>query len=71
MACTRRRSFSHTLGEMFRYYVAYDHFTIETDHENLKLLMKLEKPPRLVRWAIELSKYSFTIVPKAGKLNVI
>ena len=54
---------------MFRYYVANDHFTIETDHESLKWLMKLEKPPRLVRWAIDLSKYNFTIVPKAGKLN--
>ena len=45
--------------EMFRYYVANDHFTIETDHESLKWLMKLEKPPRLVRWAIDLSKYNF------------
>jgi hypothetical protein len=32
--------------------------------------MKLEKPARLVRWAIKLSEYNFTIVPKAGKLNV-
>ena len=55
--------------EMFRYYVANDHFTKETDHESLKWLMELEKPPRLVRWAIGLSKYNFTIVPKAGKLN--
>ena len=56
--------------ETFRYYIANDHFIVETDHESLKWLMKLEKPARLVRWAIKLSEYNFTIVPKAGKLNV-
>ena len=56
--------------ETFRYFIANDHFVVETDHESLKWLMKLEKPARLVRWAIKLSEYNFTIVPKAGKLNV-
>jgi hypothetical protein len=45
-------------------------FIVETDHESLQWLMKLEKPARLVRWVIRLSEYNFTIVPKSGKLNV-
>ena len=42
---------------------------VETDHESLGWLMKFEKPERLVRWAIRLSEYDFTIRLKAGKLN--
>ena len=49
--------------------MAGEHFVVETDHESLGWLMKLEKPVRLVRWAIRLSVYNFTIRPKAGKLN--
>ena len=56
--------------EIFRVYVISTQFTVETDHESLQWLMKLEKPARLVRWAIRLSEYNFTIVPKSGKLNV-
>ena len=56
--------------EMFRVYVVSTEFTVETDHESLQWLMKLEKPARLVRWAIRLSEYNFKIVPKSGKLNV-
>jgi len=55
--------------EQFRVFVAGEHFVVETDHESLGWLMKLEKPARLVRWAIRLSEYDFTIRPKAGKLN--
>ena len=29
--------------------------------------MKLEKPARLVRWAIRLSEYTFEIRPKSDK----
>ncbi len=32
--------------------------------------MKLEKPARLVQWAIRLSEYTFKIRPKSEKLNV-
>ena len=55
--------------EQFRVYVAGQHFVIETDHKSLEWLFKAEKPARLVRWAIRLSEYNFTIKAKAGKLN--
>ena len=56
--------------EQFRVFITGERFVVETDHESLKWLMKLEKPPRLVRWAVRLSEYNFIIQPKAGKLNV-
>jgi len=56
--------------EIFRVYVSQTQFVVETDHESLQWLMKLEKPARLVRWAIRLSEYTFEIRPKSGKLNV-
>ena len=56
--------------ENFRVYLANNEFTVETDHESLQWLMKLEKPARLVRWALRLSEYNFKIVPKPGKSNV-
>ena len=49
--------------------MAGEHFVVETNHESLGWLMKLEKPARLVRWAIRLPEYDFSIKPKAGKLN--
>ena len=55
--------------EQFRVYVAGQHFVIETDHKSLEWLFKAEKPARLVRWAIRLNEYNFTIKAKAGKLN--
>ena len=51
-------------------FIAGERLVVETDHESLKWFMKLEKPPRLVRWAVRLSEYNFVIQPKAGKLNV-
>ena len=55
--------------DYIRVFIAGEHFVVETDHESLGWLMKLEKPARLVRWAIRLSEYDFTIKPKSGKLN--
>ena len=56
--------------EQFRVFIAGERFVVETDHDSLKWLMKIEKPPRLVRWTVRLSEYNFIIQPKAGKLNV-
>ena len=56
--------------EQFRVFIAGELFVVETDHESLKWLMKLDKPPRVVRWAIRLSEYNYELRPKAGKLNV-
>ena len=56
--------------EQFRVFVAAQPFVVETDHKSLEWLLKAEKPARLVRWAIRLNEYNFTIKAKAGKLNV-
>ena len=56
--------------EQFRVFITGERFVVETDHKSLKWLMKLEKTPRLVLWAVRLSEYNFVIQPKAGKLNV-
>jgi hypothetical protein len=50
--------------------VSQTKFLVESDHEILQWLMKLEKPAILVRWAIRLSEYTFEIRPKSDKLNV-
>jgi hypothetical protein len=53
--------------DMFRVYVSGTEFTIETDHASLKWLMEVEKPARLVRWALRLSEFNIKIQPKAGR----
>jgi hypothetical protein len=57
--------------EKFRVYVAGTEFTLVTDHEALKWLMKVDKPARLVRWALELQEYNFKIIHRSGRANVI
>ena len=52
-----------------RPYLIGKHFTLETDCKNLQWLMKAEKPQRLVRWAMQLQEYKFTIKHKPGKQN--
>jgi hypothetical protein len=53
--------------DMFRVYVSGTEFTVETDHASLKWLMEVEKPARLVRWALRLSEFNIKIQPKAGR----
>ncbi len=55
--------------ETCRPYLIGAHFTVETDHESLQWLLKAEKPARLVRWALRLSEFDFTIKYKRGKAN--
>ena len=55
--------------EQFRSYVIGNHFIVETDHESLKWLLNAQTPARLVRWALRLSEFDFTIVYKNGKSN--
>jgi hypothetical protein len=45
------------------------HFTVETDHHSLKWLKEATTSQRLVRWALRLADYDFSIVHKAGKTN--
>ena len=55
--------------DMLRPYLIGKHFTLETDCNNLLWLMKAEKPQKLVRWAMQLQEYDFTIIHRSGKKN--
>jgi hypothetical protein len=47
--------------ETFRPYLYGSKFVIETDHHSLQWLMRATSPARLVRWALHLAEYDFTI----------
>ena len=55
---------------MFRPYLVGTTFVLETDHKSLEALMKATSPPRLVRWSLSLSEYTFTIKHRQGKFNL-
>ena len=55
--------------EMFRVYVAGTHFIVESDHSSLEWLRKVQKPQRLVRWALRLEEFDFEIQHKPGREN--
>ena len=56
----------------FKPYVEGYHFTVITDHSNLKWLYNLHNPTgRLARWALELQAYDFEIVHRKGSLNYV
>lgn len=58
--------------EKFRPYVDGTHFTIITDHSALKMLHKMKDPHgRLGRWAMKLQQFSFDIVHRPGKCNIV
>lgn len=54
---------------VFRPYLVGFQFVVETDHQSLKWLMEAKSPPRLVRWALQLSEYDFTIRHRKGNAN--
>lgn len=44
----------------FRGYIAYTHFTIQTDHQALKWFKMIKEPAgRLARWALELQSFDY------------
>lgn len=50
--------------EKWRYYLDGRHFTVVTDHSSLVWVFKTHKPStRLIRWALRLQEFSFTVVP--------
>lgn len=58
--------------EKFRPYVEGSHFTIITDHSALKMLHKMKDPHgRLARWAMNLQQFSFDVIHRPGKSNVV
>jgi hypothetical protein len=55
----------------FERYLYAEHFVIETDHQPLQYLQKTKtENGRLMRWAIQLQQYSFSIRVIPGKDNV-
>ncbi|HEY9759020.1 MAG TPA: RNase H-like domain-containing protein, partial [Oculatellaceae cyanobacterium] len=55
--------------EELRPYLIGAHFTIVTDHKNLRWVMQATKPQRLCRWAMRLSEYDFEIHYRKGTTN--
>jgi hypothetical protein len=54
--------------KLWRIYLIDKKFTIVTDHASLQWLFNIkEKSGRLMRWAIYMSIYNYTIVYKSGK----
>lgn len=58
--------------EKFRPFVEGTRFTVITDHFSLIWLNNLKDPTgKLARWAVKLQQYSFDLVHRKGKLNVV
>lgn len=58
--------------EKFRPYIEGVHFTVITDHYSLKWLHNLKNPSgRLVRWALRLQGYDFTVVHRKGTMHAV
>lgn len=58
--------------EKFRPYIEGVHFTVRTDHHSLLWLNNIKNPSgRLARWAVRLRQFSFTLVHRKGRDNVV
>lgn len=55
--------------QRFERYLYGRHFILETDHQPLKCLQRLPTNPRLIRWALQLQPYSYTVRVIPGKDN--
>ena len=47
--------------QKFERFLYGQHFVLETDHQPLKFLQRQPTNPRLIRWALQLQPYSFTV----------
>jgi hypothetical protein len=54
---------------VFRPYLSFKSFTIETDHSALTYLKSAELTARAKRWALRLQEYTFTVTHIPGKDN--
>ena len=55
--------------ETLRPFLVGRKFTLETDHQSLQWLFQAKAPARLVRWALALSEFDFTIKYRKGLFN--
>jgi hypothetical protein len=57
--------------DKFHRYLFGTHFFVETDHRPLTYLKQSKTPNgRLLRWALSLQEYSFTVIPISGVSNL-
>lgn len=58
--------------EHFRPYIEGAHFTVITDHASLVWLQNLKNPNgRLGRWILRLQQYTFKLLHRKGKHNIV
>ncbi|KAK7106829.1 hypothetical protein V1264_018042 [Littorina saxatilis] len=55
--------------QKFERYLNGRRFTLETDHQPLKCLQKQPTNPRLMRWALQLQPYAYTVQVIPGRDN--
>lgn len=58
--------------DKFRPYIEGTHFTVITDHHSLLWLHRMKDPVgKLARWSVKLQQFSFDLVHRKGKFNVV
>ena len=55
--------------QQFKPYLSGSKFLVQTDHHSLQWLKEAKSPPRLVRWALNLTEFDFEIKHKKGSSN--
>ena len=56
-------------AEHFHEYLSNGHFFVETDHQSLQWLFSVENGLRLMRWAVRMQEYQYTVKWRKGKKN--